>query len=343
MAKAGVLMAVCVVLGVLPAPVASADVRGVFDQMSPSVVVIRGRGRDIGVNGRGLTYITEIGSGVVVSAEGDVITAAHVVQAMDEITVEFADGATVSAHVVASEPAADLALLRVHTTPGSFTVAPLGDSDSVHVGDQVLVVGAPYGLGRSLSVGWISARYPPNTVYRAMPLAEFFQTTTPINQGNSGGPMFDLGGRVIGIVSHNISKSGGSEGLGFVVTSNAARRLLFEDKTFWTGIEGQTVAGEVAEILNVPQPAGYLVKTVARGSPAWSAGVQGGDRVARVNGEDIVVRGDIILAVGGIEFGPGEAVMRKIRERMEETRSGDAVTLKVLRAGKVRELIVRVP
>src|SRR5438094_9452163 len=135
---------------------------------------------------------------------------------MDEITVEFADGATVSAHVVASEPAADLALLRVHTTPGSFKVAPLGDSDSVRVGNQVLVVGAPYGLGRSLSVGWISARYPPNTVYRAMPLAEFFKTTTPINQGNSGGPMFDLGGRVIGIVSHNISKSGGSEGLGFI-------------------------------------------------------------------------------------------------------------------------------
>ena len=341
--KAGVLMAVCVVLGVLPAPVAADNVRGVFDQMSPSVVVIRGRGRDIGVNGRGLTYITEIGSGVVVSAQGDVITAAHVVQAMDEITVEFADGATVSAHVVASEPAADLALLRVHTTPGSFKVAPLGDSDSVRVGNQVLVVGAPYGLGRSLSVGWISARYPPNTVYRAMPLAEFFQTTTPINQGNSGGPMFDLGGRVIGIVSHNISKSGGSEGLGFVVTSNAARRLLSEDKTFWTGIEGQIVAGEVAEILNVPQQAGYLVKTVARGSPAWSAGVQDGDRVARVNGEDIVVRGDIILAVGGVEFGPGEAVVQRIRERMEAAKSGDTLTLKILRAGKVLELTVRVP
>jgi S1-C subfamily serine protease len=339
----GVLMAVCAVVGLLPAPVAADDVRGVFDQMSPSVVVIRGRGRDVGVNGRGLTYFTEIGSGVVVTAQGDVMTAAHVVQAMDEITVEFADGAIVTAHVVASEPAADLALLRVHTLPTSFKVAPLADSDSVRVGDQVLVVGAPYGLGRSLSVGWISARYPPNTVYRAMPLAEFFQTTTPINQGNSGGPMFDLGGRVIGIVSHNISKSGGSEGLGFVVTSNSARRLLFEDKTFWTGIEGQLVTGELAEILNVPQPAGYLVKTVARGSPAWLAGIQGGDRVARVNGEDIVVRGDIILAVGGVEFGPGETVMRQIRDVMEKAKSGDTLTLKVLRAGKVLELTARVP
>jgi serine protease Do len=334
----GVVVAVCAVVALLPAPAAADDVRVVFDHMSPSVVVIRGRGRDVGVNGRGLTYFTEVGSGVVVTAQGDVITAAHVVQAMDEITVEFSDGAVVNAHVVASEPAADLALLRVQSLPASVKVAPLGDSDGVHVGDQVLVVGAPYGLGRSLSVGWISARYPPNTVYRAMPLAEFFQTTTPINQGNSGGPMFDLGGRVIGIVSHNISKSGGSEGLGFVVTSNSARRLLFEDKTFWTGIEGQLVTGELAEILNVPQPAGYLVKTVARGSPAWLAGVQGGDRIARVNGEEIVVRGDIILAVGGVEFGPGESVMRRIRDVMEKAQSGEPLTLKILRAGKVVEL-----
>jgi serine protease Do len=336
-------MTVCAIVGLLPLPVAADDVRSVFDQMSRSVVVIRGRGRDISINGRGLTTITEVGSGVVVSAQGDIMTAAHVVQAMDEITVEFSDGAIVGARMMASEPAADLALLRVHPLPASSIVAPLGDSRDVRVGDQILVVGAPYGLGRSLSVGWISARYPPNTVYRAMPLAEFFQTTAPINQGNSGGPMFDLGGRVIGIVSHNISKSGGSEGLGFVVTSNSARRLLFEDKTFWTGIEGQVVTGEIAEILNVPQPAGYLVKTVARGSPAWLAGVQGGDRIARVNGEDIVVRGDIILEVGGVEFGPGEAVMQQIRERMEDVKSGGTLMLKILRTGKVLDLTVRVP
>jgi serine protease Do len=344
-AVCGVSIAMWAVLGLWPARVHADDVRGVFENVSSSVVVIRGRGRDVGDNGRGLTYITELGSGVVVSAQGDVITAAHVVQAMDEITVEFSSGAVVAAHVVASEPAADLALLRLQSLPGALAVASLGDSDTVRVGDQVLVVGAPYGLGRSLSVGWISARYPPNTVYRAMPLAEFFQTTTPINQGNSGGPMFDLSGRVIGIVSHNISKSGGSEGLGFVVTSNSARRLLFEDKTFWTGIEGQLITGEVAQILNIPQPAGYLVKTVARGSPAWLAGIQGGDRIARVNGEDIVVRGDIILAVGGVEFGPGEAVVRRIRDVMEKAQAGEPLPLKVLRAGKVVELdlAARVP
>jgi serine protease Do len=349
-AMAGKLALMRAVFGVLAAvvaapatPATAQDVREVFAKVSPSVVVIRGRGRDVGVNGRGLTSFAEIGSGVIISADGDVMTAAHIVQAMDEITVEFAGGPTLPARVVSSEPAADLALVRVGSLPSGVMAAPLGNSDTVHVGDQVLIVGAPYGLGRSLSVGWISARYPPNTIYHAMPLAELLQTTAPINQGNSGGPMFDLAGRVVGIVSHNISKSGGSEGLGFVVTSNSARLLLLEDKTFWTGIEGQMLTGELAEILNVPQSAGYLVKTVAKGSPAWKAGIQGGDRVARINGEDLVVRGDIILAIAGIDFGPGDVVLKQIRERLEQVRSGDALPLKILRAGKVLEITARVP
>ena len=112
-----------------------------------------------------------------------------------------------------------------------------------------------------MSAGWISARWPANSVYRAMPLAEFLQTNATINTGNSGGPMFNMAGEVIGIVSHNISKSGGSEGLGFVVTSNTVKRLLLERPTFWSGLEGQLISGPIAQILNIPQPVGYLVKT----------------------------------------------------------------------------------
>src|SRR5881397_4371275 len=103
----------------------------------------------------------------------------------------------------------------------------------MQVGDAVIIVGAPYGLSYSLSTGIISARWAPNTVYRTMPLAEFFQTTATINTGNSGGPMFNMAGDVIGIVSQNISKSGGSEGLGFVVTINSAQTLLVDRKVFW--------------------------------------------------------------------------------------------------------------
>jgi len=205
----------------LPALAVAQPVGDVFRQVSPSVVVIRSRGRDVSASGP--VRFGEIGSGVLVSADGKVMTAAHVVHSVDEITVEFIGGEAVKARVVASEPAADLSLLQLDRVPAGVKVARLADSSSVRVGDQVMVVGAPYGLAYSLSVGYISARWPPNSVYPAFPLAEFFQTDASINTGNSGGPLFSMTGEVVGIVSHNISKSGGSEGLGFVVTINTAR------------------------------------------------------------------------------------------------------------------------
>ena len=214
------LLATLVTLG-QPVSAGAQAVGDVFRRVSPSVVVIRSRGRDVAASGQ--VRFGEIGSGVLISADGKVMTAAHVVHAMDEITVEFIGGEAVKARVVASEPAADLSLLQLERVPAGVKVARLANSSSVRVGDQVLVVGAPYGLAYSLSVGYVSARWPPNSVYPAFPLAEFFQTDATINTGNSGGPLFSIAGDVIGIVSHNISKGGGSEGLGFVVTINTAR------------------------------------------------------------------------------------------------------------------------
>src|SRR5499433_618629 len=274
------------------------DLSDLFRKVTPSVVVIRARGRD--VSNVGVTRFSEIGSGVMIEADGKVMTAAHVVNAMDEITVEAVGGEKVSARVIASEPAADLSLLQMDRVPPSMTSAPMADSSKVRVGDQVMIIGAPYGLSHSMSVGWISARWPPNTVYKHMPLAEFFQTTATINTGNSGGPMFNMAGEVIGIVSHNISKSGGSEGLGFVVTSNTAKRLLLERPTFWSGLEGRLIEGPIAQILNVPQPSGYLVKSVARGSVGDMLGLRGGAELATIMGEQLVVGGDIILKVQGL-------------------------------------------
>jgi serine protease Do len=234
----------------VPAPAHAQSVREAFQQVAPSVVVIRGRGRD--VTAAGQTGYTKTGSGVLVSADGEVMTAAHVVHALDEITVEFLDGEAVTARVVASEPAADLSLLKLDRVPPDSRVAAMADSNTVQVGEQVIIVGAPYGLGHSLSVGHISARWAPNTVYRKMPLAEFFQTDAVINTGNSGGPMFNMAGEVIGVVSHNISKSGGSEGLGFVVTLNTARQLLLDTRSFWAGLEGLVLTDELADLLNLP-------------------------------------------------------------------------------------------
>jgi S1-C subfamily serine protease len=168
-----------------PAPAGAQAVGEVFRKVSPSVVVIRSKGRDVSVSGQ--VRFGEIGSGVLISADGKVMTAAHVVHAMDEISVEFIGGEAVPARVVSSEPAADLSLLQLDRVPAGVTVSRLADSRSVRVGDQVLVVGAPYGLAYSLSVGHVSARWPPNSVYPAFPLAEFFQTDATINTGNSGG------------------------------------------------------------------------------------------------------------------------------------------------------------
>ena len=322
-------------------PAEAQSVGEVFRKVNPSVVVIRARGREVG--GAGETRFSETGSGVLISTDGQVMTAAHVVHAMDEIAVEFVGGQTIKASVIASEPAADLSLLKLERVPAGARVAPLADSDKVQVGDQVIVVGAPYGLSYSLSVGWISARWAPNTVYRTMPLAEFFQTDAVINTGNSGGPMFNMAGEVIGIVSHNISKSGGSEGLGFVVAGNTARQLLLERRSFWSGLEGQLLTERQADILNLPAGGlGYIVKVVAKGSPADLMGLRGGTAAATIDGEPLVVGGDIILSVGGIKVNAA-ADLVKIREQLNRLGSGQSFTASVLRAGKVVELSGKVP
>src|SRR5262245_48618003 len=190
---------------------AGAQIQQVFLKVAPSVVAIRAQGRDA-ISGS-QTRIIEKGSGVLISADGQVLTAAYLVHGMDEISVEFPGGVKVSARVVTSEPAAaDLALLQLDRVPRGVTVSPMADSNTVQVKDNVLIVGAVYRAGAdasfqlaySLSVGSISARWAPNTAYRTMPLAEFFQADAAIGAGNSGGPMFNMNGEVIGIVSQNV-------------------------------------------------------------------------------------------------------------------------------------------
>ena len=313
----------------------------VFRKVTPSVVVIRARGSEVTAGGQ--VRFTETGSGVLISSDGKVMTAAHVVHSMNEISVEFLGGETVSAKVIASEPAADLSLLQLERVPAGARVAQMANSDTVRVGDSVYIVGAPYGLSYSLSMGIISARWAPNTVYKSMPLAEFFQTDATINTGNSGGPMFNSAGEVIGIVSHNISKSGGSEGLGFVVTMKTAKQLLLEKKSFWGGTEGEFLTDDMLDVLNVPNNMrGYLVKSVAKGSPGDEAGLRGGNRVVTIDGKQMVLGGDILLSVDGI---PADSApnMMKIRDQLAAQKSGAPLKATILRAGKIIELTGTVP
>src|SRR5262249_963355 len=164
----------------------------------------------------------------------------------------------IPAEVIASVITADVALLKLEWVPADAVIAKFGDSDNVEVGDQVIVIGAPYGLSRTLTSGHMSARHANKQLIGGLRGGGRFQTDAAINKGNSGGPMFNLKGEVIGIVCNFFSQSGGFEGLGFATTSNLARRLLLEQNTYWSGLEGMIISGKVAQIFNVPQEAGLL-------------------------------------------------------------------------------------
>jgi S1-C subfamily serine protease len=309
-----------------------------YRRVSTSVVVIRARGQE--VTEEGTVRFKEVGSGVLISPDGKVATAAHVVQTMENITVEFLGEEPVAARVIASEQWADISILQVAVVPRDATVAKLADSDPVRVGDPVFIVGAPYGLSYSLSEGIVSARWAPNTVTKDFPLAEFFQTDAVINTGNSGGPMFTRAGELIGIVSHNITKSGGSEGLGFVVTANTVKSLLVERKRGWFGVDLMLVSGAMAQALKVPQSGGFLVKQVVKDSVGGRLGLKGGDRIGIVEGQHIVVGGDVLLSVQGITIASG-ADRAKVLKALETLQVGQDLRVTVFRGDKIVELTMK--
>jgi serine protease Do len=339
---AAVMIGWSILVGLSAAHAQAPTVGDVFKKVLSSVAVIRATGTEISPRTGAVSSFKEVGSGVLVAADGKVITAAHVVSTMDEIAVEFLGSPAVRARVIGSEPGADLALLQLERVPSGARVATMANSSQVNVGDQVIIVGAPYGLSYSLTVGYISARHAPNTVYGTFPLAEFFQTDATINTGNSGGPMFNMAGEVTGIVSHIISKSGGSEGLGFVVTMNTARQLLLERRAFWGGLEFYQLTERQAAVLNLPQPGGFLVKGVAKDSPAEHAGLRPGTVPGMIDGKELVLGGDIILSIDGIPLLSAPDVA-KVRERLNNLSSGATIKTTVMRLGKLVELTARVP
>ncbi len=320
----------------------SESVSAVFKRVDASVVVIQTRHERV-VTGPGqrFTDLAGMGSGVLISKDGKVMTASHVVHSADAVTVQFPDGEVVPAKVLSSERFADVALLQLERVPASALVAELADSDSMEVGDRVFVVGAPAGMSHTLTVGHISARRNPG--YSGLSQVEFFQTDAAINQGNSGGPMFNMGGKVVGIVSHIISKSGGSEGLGFATTSNAAWQLLLEQSPFWSGIEGFLLAGPLARAFNVPQSAGLLVQRVVRQSPAQMLGLRAGALAAVIEGQPVVIGGDIILEVQDVRIIADPAWYSVVRERVSKLAPGDTVQVTILREGSKETLMMKVP
>ena len=320
-----------------PWPASGETLGEAYRRVNPAVVVIRSKGQEVTADG--VTRFREIGSGVLISRDGKVATAAHVVHTMEDITVEFLGEEPVAARVISSEPRADISILQVSAVPPEAVVAKLADSDPVRVGDPVFIVGASYGLAHSLSQGIISARWEPNTINPDFPLAEF-QTDAVINTGNSGGPMFSRAGEMIGIVSHNITKSGGSEGLGFVVTANTVKKLLVEGNRRWYGLDLLLVTGAMAQTLKVPQEGGFLVRQVAKDSIAARMGIRGGDRLGIVEGQQIVGGGDILLSVQGIPVN-SNADMVKVLKMLETLAPGQELRVTILRDERVVPLSMK--
>jgi serine protease Do len=310
-----------------------------FKRVDSAVVVVRtasyaSRGPEPGK----AAGITGTGSGVLISKNGQVLTAAHVVQAADAVAVEFRNGETVAARIVSADSAADVALLEVEHIPRGIEAAALGDSDRVEVGDQVFVVGTPFGMSHTLTVGHVSARRNAPIENPFATPADLFQTDAALNAGNSGGPMFNLAGEVIGIVSVIVSRSGGSDGLGFAVTSNAAWRFVIDEPSVWSGVRGFLLMDEVARAFNVPGAAGLLVQHVAANSPAQRLGLRAGSLSAMVGTETFLIGGDIVIAVDGIALDAPEAQETIRRRLIEMHRRGNPIRLTVLRGGELLEL-----
>jgi len=330
---------------VLSLSVASAETEtpslvDVFKRVNPAVVEIHTLETYLVSKGTPVR-VTGLGSGVLISRDGRVLTAAHVVQTADAIEVEFLTGEKVPARVVSSEPEVDLAYLQLETMPRMAYVASLADSDRVEVGASVFVIGAPLGVSHTLTVGHISGHHNLDAV-GGIAGGDLFQTDTAINEGNSGGPMFNMEGEVIGIVSRILTLSGGSDGLGFVITSNVARRFL-EEKSFWSGLGSQVLSGDLARVFNVPPPGiGLLVQKVASGSPAELAGLKAGTIQARVGDDELIVGGDIVLSIMGIPVDRPD-YMAAIREKAAAALPGQKVEVVVLRGGRILTLTSIVP
>lgn len=316
------------------------DVADVFADVHSSVVTIRSvKESPHGDPGSKASAEVLVGSGVLLTEGGEILTAAHVVKLADRIEVTFVDGTVLPARVIASEPVPDLALLEIQgLAPPAAVPARLGDSDHVRVGSRVMVIGAPLNMEHTLTVGYVSARRRSESFLGSMQGVEHFQTDAAINKGNSGGPLFSMGGEVIGVVCHIVSESGGSEGLGFAVTSNAVRDLLLSGRHVWLGFDSIPLPLAFSRALNVPGGrTGLLVQQVAQGSPAESMGLQGGTIPIEVGGREILLGGDVILSILDLPLGTLSEIEAAIQSILDLP-SGGRLRMEVLRGGRIHDL-----
>ena len=261
--------------------------RDFLDRNRPGQAPGQRRGPQQGPEGGGGG--TSVGSGFIIDPAGYIVTNNHVIEGGDELTVTLADNTVLKAKLVGKDEKVDLALLKVESDKPLPAVA-FGDSDRSRVGDWVLAIGNPFGLGGTVTAGIVSAR---GRDIRQSAYDDFIQTDAAINRGNSGGPLFNMKGEVVGINTAIYSQSGGSVGVGFSVPANLASPVINQLREFgrarrgFLGVSIQPVTPDIAESLGLKEPAGALVGRVNDGGPADAAGIKGGDVILKFNGQDL--------------------------------------------------------
>jgi S1-C subfamily serine protease len=318
----------------------SEPIPDLFQRVSPSVVFISA----VAINPFKLAerVSTVVGSGVIISADGLVLTNSHLVFGRRAITVALEDGSVPQARVLGADPLLDLAVLRISAPPGGLPKATLGDSDSIRVGEEVVAIGNPFGLEQTLTRGVVSG---VNRVLPETPMSvtlSLIQTDAAINPGNSGGPLLNRCGEVVGITTSVLVDA---QEIGFAVPINVARQILPQLTEQgrvvrpWLGVSGKNIGREVRGILRIPLVAGFLVETIEPGSPAERAGLQEGELPITIGDEQFLLGGDIITASNGQAMDEPEKFANFVRS----LKVGDTVRLTLYRDGATRQVELRLP
>ncbi|HEX4982368.1 MAG TPA: trypsin-like peptidase domain-containing protein, partial [Ilumatobacteraceae bacterium] len=291
-----------------------------------------------------------LGTGFVVDSEGYILTNAHVVdengQRANSVTVVFNKGGSetqrVPGQLVGVDIGSDVAVIKVDPAKVDLKPLPLGDSDDVVVGEPVVAIGNPLGYDFSITSGIVSATGRSLQAPNGQTIPNGIQTDAAINQGNSGGPLIDSAGNVIGINEQIATSGGGNQGLGFAVPINTAVHSLEQLKAdgkvtyAWMGVSLQTLTSDIAGMFNMQTQGGALVQAVSPDSPASKAGIQGGDQTVTVQGEQFTIGGDVIVKVDNTEVKTADDLIAYLGTK----KPGDTVTVTVERDGKTEEVDV---
>ncbi|MGC8949398.1 MAG: S1C family serine protease [Thermoprotei archaeon] len=305
-----------------------------YDKIKDSVVVVSGT--VLSNQFIFQVYYQVQGSGFVYNYNGHnvIITNYHVVQNAVNLTVTFIDGDAYPASVLGYDPYADLAVLSINAPLYKYKPLTVVNSSSLKVGDTVIAVGNPYGLAGSMSVGIVSAlgRTISEQTAGGFPIANVIQITVPINPGNSGGPLLNLDGQVVGITTAIVA---GSQGIGFAIPSNTILREIgdliakgYYNEHPWLGISGVDMSYDIAKVMKVNVTYGVLVVQVISGSPAFQAGLHGGNKQVRLYGTSLTIGGDIIIAINGVRIRNNDDLASYLEEH---TRPNQIVDLTIIR------------